>query len=329
MDKTKQHPNKTPQPDAAEVFQALSELTRLRILQLLIAEELNVTELVDILGLPQSTVSRQLKVLRDVGLVQDRRHGAASLYTPVHRANGLTPDGPLAPLLMTWLAQRPMPAAMNERLQRVLSLRTGSAHGFFNRLGRRWDELRTEAFGSTFAMEAFTALLPLEWTVADIGTGTGYLLPALSAQFRKVIAIEPAEMMLECARQRVASANLSNVELRTGDLTKLPAADGCVDLAIAMLVLHHVEKPNEALAELARIVRPGGRVLIVEQESHENQAFYERMQDHWWGFDRRDFEKRLGSTGFANVKTRRLLTAGSDEGSPDSPPLFVVTGVRS
>ncbi|MBK8268346.1 MAG: class I SAM-dependent methyltransferase [Planctomycetes bacterium] len=210
-----------------------------------------------------------------------------------------------------------------------MNQRAGQARGFFNRIGRRWDELRTEAFGTTFAMEAFIALLPREWTVADIGTGTGHLLPALSSHFAKVIAIEPAEVMLECARQRATGESLSNVELRNGDLTKLPADDECVDLAIAVLVLHHVPNPNEALAEMARVVRPGARVLIVEQESHENQAFYERMQDHWWGFDPKDLERRLVGTGFERVSCRRLLTAASDEGSPDSPSLFVLTGFRN
>lgn len=318
-----------PNSEPGAVFHALSDVTRLRLVQLLLLEELNVTELVDILGLPQSSVSRQLKVLRDVGLVQDRRVGATSLYSAVHRAMDVAPDGSLTPLLMNWLGQRPLPAAMGDRLQRVVNQRAGQSPGFFNRIGRRWDELRTEAFGTAFAMEAFIALLPREWTVADIGTGTGHLLPALSSHFAKVIAIEPAEVMLKCARQRATGEDLSNVELRNGDLTKLPADDECVDLAIAMLVLHHVANPNEALAEMARVVRSGGRVLIVEQESHENQSFYERMQDHWWGFDPRDLERRLVGTGFENVSSRRLLTAASDEGSPDSPSLFVLTGIRS
>ncbi len=313
-----------------DVFRVLADITRLRVVQLLLLEELSVGELVEIVGLPQSSVSRHLKALRDAGLVRDRRVGATALHAAALHSDGAAEgtDEQLPAMLMQWLALRPLPSAVRERLDRVVAARDASNAGFFNRLGRRWDELRTDAFGAAFSMEAFVALLPRDWTVADIGTGTGHLLPTLSANFRRVIAVEPAEGMLECARGRVVQSRLTNVDLRQGDLTHLPLGDGEADLAIAMLVLHHVENPDDALRELRRIIRPGGRILIVEQEAHENQSFYERMQDRWWGFDAAGLSRRLTATGCEADQAHRLVTA-SREGSVDAPPLFALTATRS
>src|SRR6185503_14640817 len=103
-------------------------------------------------------------------------------------------------------------------------------------------------------------LLPRPWTVADIGTGTGWLLPVLAGHFRRVLSVDPAPAMLACARQRVLERGATNVEFQHGDLGRLPIGDAACDLAIACLVLHHVEVPAAALAELYRVVRPGGRV---------------------------------------------------------------------
>lgn len=309
-----------------EIFRALGDASRMRLLQLLILEELNVSELMEIVGQPQSTVSRHLKALRDAGLVRDRRVGATALYSASQVAGDS--DEQLSVLLMGWLSERPLPAVMRERLDRVIKGRTSEAHGFFNRVGRRWDELRAAAFGSTFSHEAFLSMLPREWHVADIGAGTGHMLPTLAAQFERVIAVEPAEAMLDCARQRVAQDELKNVDLRAGDLTRLPIDDQAVDLATAMLVLHHVASPNEAMREMFRILRPGGRVLIVEQQAHENQDFYARMQDLWWGFDSDDLGRRMAAVGFADIAGRRLLSAASQESAADSPPLFVLTARR-
>ncbi|MBX3396278.1 MAG: metalloregulator ArsR/SmtB family transcription factor [Phycisphaerae bacterium] len=323
----------TAQPlDPVELLRALSDTTRMRIVQLLLIEELNVSELVEILGMPQSSVSRQLKTLRDAGIVNDRRVGVTSIYSTINRArveSKARPDEQLATLLTDWLANRPIPAAMHERLERVIRQRGNEGPGFFNRIGRRWDELRTEAFGPSFAMEAFISVLPREWHVADIGTGTGHLLPTLATHFESVLAVEPAEGMRTCAQQRVAQTGFRNVEIRAGDLTQLPIDSKSIDLAIAMLVLHHVASPDEALQEIARILRPGGRVLIVEQQAHENQDFYERMKDLWWGFDSDDLQRRLAAIGCTRIQCRKLLTAASQEGLPDSPPLFVLTATRS
>jgi ArsR family transcriptional regulator len=306
-----------------DVFRAFAEGTRRRILQLLSQEELNVSELVAILRQPQSTISRHLHVLRSAGLLRDRREGTTSWYRV------MLADHPeeVAKLLCDWIGRTPLPDSMARSLERVVRRRDQS-QGFFDRLGRRWDELRSAAFGDVFTTEAFLSLLPPSWTVADIGTGTGYLLPLLAANFQKVIAVDPADTMLQCAKQRVREAGRSNVAFHQGDLGQLPIEDGVCDLVIACLVLHHVGDPPAALKELHRIVRPGGRLLIVEQQLHENQEFFETMQDRWWGFDSDELAEQVVSTGFGGVRHHPLNSTAGRARSVEAPGLFVLTAER-
>ncbi len=322
---------KSQPPDSDGVFRALADNTRQRLLQLLILEELNVSELVEILGQPQSTISRHLRVLKESGLVRDRRLGTAALYSAarVHdTADDSDESSGLQSMMLDWLSARPVPPVVRERLDHVLHYRGSDASAFFNRVGKRWSELRREAFGSAFATEAFVSLLPRTWTVADVGTGTGDLLPVLAANFQRVLAIDPAETMLGCARQRAEEHGATNVSFHLGKLADLPLASASCDLAIAILVIHHVKSPETALAELHRVVRPGGRVLIVEQELHENQAFYETMKDLWWGFTPAELAGGLAEAGLEQVRSQRLTTAMESSSAAESPPLFVLTGKR-
>lgn len=317
-------PTAIPPASDPEIFRALAEPTRRRLVQVLLAEELSVSELVTVLRLPQSSVSRHLKVLRAADLVRDRREGVTMYYS----AAPLDDADELRSAIQRWLAQRPLPQPVAARMQRVLRRRHDGAAGFFHRIGRRWDELREAAFGEAFATEALAALLPREWTVADIGTGTGFLLPALADNFARVIAVEPATTMLECARQRVADSGATNVAIHEGDLDRLPIEDHTCDLVIACLVLHHVDEPGRALSEMHRVVKPGGRILVIEQQAHENQAFYEMMQDRWWGFDRGDLAKHVAGVGFGDVRHHDLRMVQTRSGAIDSPGLFVLTASK-
>lgn len=310
------------------IFKALSDATRQKILQVILRAELTVSELVDVLRIPQSTVSRHLRTLREAGLVQPRSDRTATLYSPVRPENGQAADLPA--FVLGWMEQQALPSAIGSRLGRVLQHRRSESAGFFARVAHRWDQLRMDAFGGSFHLEALTTLLPAEWAVADVGTGTGYLLPVLSKAFSRVIAIDPVEEMLAAARQRVELAELSNVDLRPGSVTGLPMADAEVDLCIASLVLHHEPSPPEALAELARVTRAGGRVLIIEQRAHQLAAFHELMQDRWWGFEPQELAKQLRSAGFDSTRYQPLQTAESRKGkSIEAPELFVLTGSRT
>ncbi len=305
------------------VFKAMADRTRQRTLITLCRHELSVSELVEVLAQPQSTISRHLRTLREAGLIHDRRDGNTVLYSvPIPTPdNGKTED--LPGRLLSWTAEQPLAETMESRLQDVIRKRRDMSHRFFDQIGRHWDTLREESFGTSFHLEAFASLLPSTWTVADIGTGTGYLLPMLSRHFERVIGVEPVDRMLETARHRLEHLGIGNVDLRCGELAALPIPDACVDLAIAMLVLHHVPTPRDALSELHRVVRSGGRALIVEQTAHDNEPFHERMQDSWWGFESNELGRLLEAAGFEDVRTCRLATLEQGKGAPN---LFAVTG---
>lgn len=325
--------------DSEIVFRALADRTRQRLLRLLHAQELSVSELVAVLGQPQSTVSRHLRVLREAGLIRDRRAGAAVMYRVVtgpakSPPTGSMPSAHAAALdngqdlprqILDWVAGQELPATLRARLAGVIDARGDVSRKFFDHVAREWDALREEHFGPCFHLEAFLSLLPPAWTVLDVGSGTGYLLPALGRQFAHVLAVEPVESMLGVSRQRVQGRGLSNIDLRQGDLTALPIAAGAVDLAIAVLVLHHVPSPREALGELYRVVRPGGRLLVVEQAAHENAVFRERMQDQWWGFEPGEFLEMTRSAGFSDAVSRPLATLVRAD---DAPELFVMTATK-
>ena len=329
------------------LFKALADGTRQRLVQVLSKHELSVSELVEVLGQPQSTISRHLKVLHEAGLLVDRRAGTTVMYAthpPAHvyvggvsgarggatagknDASRLTGASGLRDRLLDWVGQERLVDSMRDRLERVIRRRHVDKATFFDAIGARWDQLRIEAFGEVFHFEALTSLLPAAWTVADIGTGTGYLLGVLAARFRKVIAVDPAHSMLDVARHRPEVKPARNVSFRQGSLADLPLQDGEVDLAIASLVLHHVDRPATALGELRRCLRDGGKVMIIEQHAHRSAAFHDRMGDQWWGFAPAKLARWLRRSGFVEVRTRSLTTArptGRD--SADVPPLFVAT----
>lgn len=314
-------------PPAEMMFKALADATRQRLLRVLSAHELSVSELVQVLEQPQSTISRHLKVLRDAELVVDRRAGATTLYAVAPVAGGRANGHGLRDQLLEWIGNERLDAGTQARLEQVLAVRRGGS--FFETIGSRWDQLRVDAFGDAFHLEALTALLPRDWTVADIGTGTGYLLPVLAERFAKVIAVDPAANMLELARRRPELREATNVEFRAGSLEQLPLGDGELDLAIASLVLHHVAEPAAALREAGRCVRTGGRLLLVEQAAHEHQVFHDRMGDVWWGFEPEAVEACVAEAGFGQVRVsglRSARTSGRSVG--EVPRLFVLTAEK-
>lgn len=311
------------------VFKAMADRTRRTLLQVLSINELTVSELVEVLGQPQSTVSRHLRVLREADLITERRDGATVLSTAVMPDPNGGPET-LNERIVDWVRQQGLGKRLGRRLDRVLQRRAGRSLGFFEEVGQRWDQMRVECFGDRFHLEGLVSLLPRDWVVADIGTGTGYLLPTLAACFRQVIAVDPVESMLEAARSRPELASRQNVDFRLGDLSELPIRDGGLDLGIAILVLHHVPSPSSALGELRRVIRPGGRVLIVEQQAHELREFHDRMRDRWWGFEPDPLAGQVAAVGFSDVIWRRLQTA-EPSGNPcvEAPELFALTGVRT
>ncbi len=285
------------------LFKAVGDPARLRLLHLLSQQELSVGELVRILELPQSSVSRHLKSLKEQGLVADRSIGAATFYRASIAADLAEEETALRDMLDQLLRREPLPESDRARLERALAFRESEGgEGFFDRIGVRWDALREHAFGPSFHLEALVRLLPRELKVADLGSGTGYLLPLLGSHFSRVIAVDMSPQMLELARRRVEEAGLTNVELRRGSIEELPLAPAEVDLVLALILLHHVDDIAAVFAAVRQALRPGGRLLLVDFYPHSNERFRSAMGDRRLGLDRAQLERWLGEAGFTRTE---------------------------
>lgn len=262
---------------------ALADQTRCRVLLALEGQELAVNELKTVLQLPQSTVSRHLRVLGDEGWLSSRTHGPSNWYRMAGR--DLAPSARrLWQAVREELAASPAARRDAERLKSVLADRHTKSQEFFATSAGQWDRLRLELFGSGVEWFAFTGLLDPSWTVADLGTGTGHLAATLAPHVARVIAIDESGAMLEATARRVEPA--ANVDLRRAVLESLPIGDATVDVAFIALVLHHLAEPHRAIDEAGRILKPGGRLVIVDMMPHERAEYRETMGHQWLGFDR-------------------------------------------
>ncbi len=259
-------------------LQALADTTRNRLLLLLERQELTVSELCEALLLPQSTVSRHLKVLADDGWVLSRADGASRLYRmPLP---DLEPAArKLWQVVRDQVAETPAAVRDVERLRGVLAERRARSEEFFATAAGQWDRLRFELFGGRTELLPLLGLLDPAATVADLGCGTGHLAQSLAPFVAQVIAVDGSAAMLRAARARLAE--IPNVDLRRGDLEELPLEDGAVDVAFLVLVLPYLAAPGAAIAEAARVLRPGGRLLLTDLVPHE-RAEYRQTLGHLW-----------------------------------------------
>ena len=316
---------KTPpgtQPDLlATRLSTLSDQTRLRLLVLLEAEELTVGEIAKVVQSPQSTVSRHLKALTDAGWLQRRSEATSTLYS-------LSMDDLDPSARALWVTVREQ-AGMREdwqedrsRARAVLLERKTDSRSFFGRIAGEWDAVRGSLFGSVFTAQGLLHLLASDLVVADLGCGTGNVAELLCPIVKRVIAIDQSEPMLEAARKRLSS--FENVEFREGSLDRLPAAEAEVDVAVLSLVLHHVEDMRCALHEAARVVRPGGRVLVVDMLAHDRREFVARMGHRHLGFDEDSVKATLEESGLVSA---RFCALPSDPNSL-GPGLFAAIGEK-
>jgi ArsR family transcriptional regulator len=312
----------TAQSSLLESFSALADPTRCRMLWLLERHELTVSELCSVLQLPQSTVSRHLRMLSDADWVTSRRDGTSRYYA-------LALDGPAGARAQIWeLTRAQMSSGVGaeqdeRRLARVLAGRREASQQFFATSAGQWDRLRDELFGREFVSGALLGLLPSDWIVGDLGCGTGALLPTLAPHVAGVIGVDGSEEMLAAARERVK--DLPNVELRAGSLEALPLADDSLDAVTLMLVLHHLPAPAAALSEAARVLKPGGRLLIVDMTSHEREEYRQRMGHVWLGFSNEQMRRYLAQAGLEDVKIHALPPDGAAKG----PSLFAAAAAKT
>ncbi len=313
---------------ADHLLRSLSDRSRREVVRLVAEAPLMVGEIAEVLSLPQSTVSRHLKMLRRTGLLVDRRQGNRIYIGLVEPS--LNGDGQLEDLLNGWLRQQPLSAPVQARLQKVLQGRNGQEDAF-DRLAHQWDELRFQHFGGLFHLEALASLLPPDWRVLDIGTGTGYLLPFLCRHFRQVIAVDPSPAMLALARQRAQREELSNVRFHSGRLEKLPVPEASIDAALAILTFHHAADRATSMQQLKRVLVPGGRLLAVDIHPHQLTDFQREMGDPSPGIDPDELAQEMQRAGFEILLKRKLpLPPGDHPAAPAraAPDLFVITAKR-
>lgn len=292
-------------------LQTLGDETRARLLLLLEDHEMTVSELCAVVQLPQSTVSRHLKVLVEDGWLRSRAAGTSRHY----RVAAL--DGPAEEL---WSVVRHATARSSaasadvERARVVLARRRETSRAFFAGVAGDWDALREDLFGAGSGLLAFTALLEREWVVADLGAGTGALTVHAAPFVKRVIAVDGSAAMLDALAARVTDR--TNVVVKRGELEALPIDDGSVDVAFLVLALHYVVEPWAVLAEAFRVLRAGGRLIVVDMREHEREEYRAEMGHVWLGFAPAQLEGWARRAGFGMVDVVPLPPAAEAKGPP-------------
>lgn len=313
----------TPSPALFERLAVLADPFRGRVLLLLEDQELSVSELCSVLQQPQSTVSRHLKVLSDGGWLGSWREGTSNLYRLA--AGELDAEATdLWRLVRRQLAELPGAGQDRARRDAVLRARRARSQEFFAASAGEWDRLRRQLFGAPAESVPLLGLLDPAWTVGDLGCGTGATAELLAPFVARVIAVDESAEMLDAARARLDALpgqGVETIELRQGALEELPIADGELDAAVLMLVLHHLADPAAVLAEAARALAPGGRLLVVDMLAHDRVRFREEMGHQWLGFEPERIERWLAAAGFA---APRLVPLAADP-EARGPGLFAAT----
>lgn len=295
--------------ETSGLFRLLGDDVRLRLLRLVTTERLNVSELTAILGIAQSGVSRHLGLLREAGLVQESREGG---FTYFRAANDESePEATSVwPMLRARLgaesaAVANMFGADDARLREIKRQRREQrdTHGTaVDGNGRQLVPGRSWAAWS----RALGLLLP-EMRVADLGCGDGHLTLEMAAWARSAVGIDRSADVLTHARALARRRRVTNVRWKRGSIERVPLEDGAVDLAVLSQVLHHASDPVKALTEALRVVSPGGRVLVLELDQHQQRWVTERFGDRWLGFDRSSLSTMMSEAGLAGVRVETGL----------------------
>lgn len=305
-------------PSIFDRLQVLADPTRTRLLALLDRHELTVSELCAVTQLPQSTVSRHLKVLGDGAWVASRADGTSRRY----RAAGERLDAAGRRLWHLVRDQAGTAASGQQDVQRlrsVLAQRRTASQEFFSTAAGQWDRLRSELFGNRADVVGLLGLLDETWTVADLGCGTGQVAELLAPFVAEVVAVDESAAMLAAARKRLREQE--NVTVREGDLAALPIDDDALDAALLFLVLHYTAEPAEVLAEACRVLKPGGRVLIVDMMPHDRADFRDQMGHVWQGFGAEEMTRWAEAAGLRALRYRPLPADPAARG----PTLFAAS----
>lgn len=285
----------------------LSDPTRLRILMLLDRESLSVAELQEVLGMGQSRISTQLSQLKAARLVDDQRSGKNNIYR-------VTVDAHLMQVARLAAEEVPEMEADRSALRHLLGKRRDRTRAYFDELAGRFGKDYVPGRSWKALTEALLKILNYR-VVADLGAGEGTLSQLLAQRAEHVIAIDSAPKMVEFGTELARRHGLKNLEYRMGDIESPPIADGAVDLAIFSQALHHADNPMVAVREAHRILRPGGRLVVLDLLQHNFDQARELYADRWLGFSEAELAGMLEQAGFTQVET---LVADRE----DTPPHF-------
>ncbi|MCH1498774.1 MAG: metalloregulator ArsR/SmtB family transcription factor [Akkermansiaceae bacterium] len=282
-------------PSILNSLKMISDPTRLRILLLLGDESLSVAELQQILGMGQSRISTQLSQLKKEGLVADQRSGKNNIYSA---------QIPLALGKIISEAGSELPEREKDRssLRHILRKRKDQVRAYFDELAGKFGREYVPGRSWKGLAEAMLKILNYD-TVADLGAGEGTLSQLIAQRAKKVIAVDNSEKMVKFGQNLANENGLPNLEYRLGDIESPPIDDSSVDLAILSQALHHAEHPSKALSEAHRILKPGGRLIVLDLLQHTFEKARELYFDTWLGFPEAELAEMITSAGFSEVET--------------------------
>ncbi len=310
--------------EMTRLFRVLSDDTRLRLLRLLRREELTVNELSGITQLAQPRISNHLKILREESLIAERRAGSWRHYRVDAEALPAAAQQ-LWPTLEAAWDDEDVYSADDNRLREVLAARdAGPRSIFFEELAGRWDDIRASLFGDALGREILRALIPADMVVADVGTGTGYMLTLFGERASRLIAIDNSEAMLDQARAKMKAHGLKNVEFRLADAETTPLKPAEADVITIVQGLHHLEKPGDSILALAQGLKPGGRLVVSDFLPHQEPWLSEELRHRWNGFSREEISRWFQGAGLT-LEGFHVL-AGRVYESPDGDRVWVPDG---
>ena len=298
-------------PSIVKTLQVVADPNRLRILLLLKGEELSVAELQEILGMGQSTISTHLSQLKQAELVEDRRTGKSNLL-PARDSWRFRPECCAAPHSSQAETEIPEAAHDQAAMRRVLRKRQDKMRAFFDSVAGRLGKDYVPGKSWKSLAEALLRLMP-PMVIADLGAGEGAFALLLAQRAKKVIAVDSSAKMIEVGREQALRHGVKNIDYRLGDMEEIPIGDGEVDLVFFSQSLHHALHPERALDEAARILVPGGRIVILDLVQHRFEEARELYADEWLGFSEAELESMLQNAGF--VERRNL---GRRQGAGDA-----------